>query len=154
MISRIASKQAKYALDRGFRCLALKILGNSFGDINAVLDQAQDAADTTTKLLTDTLKTAIPGVPFVKIGSITKVLKHIKIGKKYNITKTYELAPWGNRVNPKWPPGSTAWQRPHYHPKITDGSGKTIPGGSKKLHRPWQRGITGPGKWVRDGEKL
>ena len=81
MISRIASKQAKYARDRGFRCLALKILNNSFGDINAVLDQAQDAADTTVQLLEDVKDTLVDTINPMSIpgigGGATKLLTKV-----------------------------------------------------------------------------
>ena len=138
MMSRTRMEQVRRLLDAGLRCRALRLLGNGMADMDGVFGAHQDAADQTVELLKDVLKTAIPSVPFVKIGPITKVLKHIRTGREYKITKNLRIAPWGNRVYPNWAPGSKAFQRPHYHRRIVGPDGKTIPGGGPGYHRPWE----------------
>jgi RHS repeat-associated protein len=135
MISRVAAKQAKKAKELGLRCLAESILRGAYGGIGDALDRDQDAADTTVKLLIEVTVTVAAAVP------VTKIIKHIRIGREYQITKNLRIAPWGNRVNPKWPAGSTAFQKPHYHRRITDRLGNTVPGGGMKYHRPWEQFI-------------
>jgi hypothetical protein len=50
-----------------------------------------------------------------------------------DIGKNFRIAPGGNR-------GRGRFQLPHYHRRITDSGGNTVPGGGIKWHRPWQRG--------------
>jgi len=56
-------------------------------------------------------------------------------GWELKIGKNLRLAPFGNRT------GHPFGRWPHYHRRITDASGNTIPGGSMKWHRPWERGF-------------
>jgi uncharacterized protein RhaS with RHS repeats len=55
--------------------------------------------------------------------------------------KECRIAPGGNR---NWRPGYKAPeinQLPHYHRRIPGPNGKTVPGGSIKWHRPWEKGF-------------
>jgi hypothetical protein len=55
--------------------------------------------------------------------------------------KKFRIAPAGNRAwRTGWEPVRVN-QLPHYHRTITGPRGKTVPGGSIKWHRPWERGF-------------
>jgi RHS repeat-associated protein len=57
-----------------------------------------------------------------------------KYGVEITIAKDFRVAPLGNRT------GHPYGELPHYHRRITDATGKTVPGGSKDWHRPWEKG--------------
>ncbi len=53
-------------------------------------------------------------------------------------------APWGNRT------GHPTGRWPHYHRRKTDpNTGQTVPGGSRKRHRPWDKKATDQSWWDR-----
>jgi RHS repeat-associated protein len=55
--------------------------------------------------------------------------------------KECRIAPMGNRAWRKgWEPVGRN-QLPHYHRRIVDAAGDTVPGGSIKWHRPWEKGF-------------
>jgi RHS repeat-associated protein len=54
-------------------------------------------------------------------------------GKELEVGGRFRIAPGGNR-------GPGYFQKPHYHRLITGSDGETLPGGSMKWHRPWQKG--------------
>jgi RHS repeat-associated protein len=55
-------------------------------------------------------------------------------GAEFWIGKNFRVAPWGNRT------GHATGKFPHYHRKITGPSGETVPGGSMRWHRPYEKG--------------
>jgi len=55
-------------------------------------------------------------------------------GIEFKLGKNFRLAPFGNRT------GHPYGKLPHYHRRITDANGQTIPGGGIKWHRPWEKG--------------
>jgi len=66
--------------------------------------------------------------------------------KGYEFTrnpKLFRLAPWGNRT------GHPTGRFPHYHRRKVGSDGNTIPGGSVKRHRPWDRAGTDTDFWDR-----
>lgn len=137
-ITRINMTNYRKARDRGDGCFAMSILQGNSGDManiggaaNDVGDKYKDVVDASEALVT----TPIP------LHYATRTVKAIKLGKEYKIGKNLRIAPWGNRVNQNWAPGSTAFQKPHYHRRIVNKiTGKTRPGGSMKHHRPWESG--------------
>jgi RHS repeat-associated protein len=58
----------------------------------------------------------------------------VKAGFEITIGKNWRFAPFGNRT------GNLTGELPHYHRRILDSNGKTVPGGGIGWHRPWQRG--------------
>ena len=56
-------------------------------------------------------------------------------GREISIGNDFRVSPFGNRdaSNP-------LARRPHYHRTITGPNGETLPGGSGKWHRPWEKG--------------
>jgi hypothetical protein len=55
--------------------------------------------------------------------------------------KSFRIAPAGNRAWRRgWEPVRIN-QAPHYHRRITDPTGKTVPDGGIKWHRPYQKGF-------------
>jgi hypothetical protein len=66
-------------------------------------------------------------------GALSGTVAGSLLGKELSIGKNLRIAPGGNR-------GKGYFQRPHYHRKIVDSNGKTVPGGSKDWHRPWEKG--------------
>ena len=56
-------------------------------------------------------------------------------GWELNVGKNLRFAPFGNRT------GHPFGRWPHYHRRIVDSNRDTIPGGSMKWHRPWEKGF-------------
>lgn len=54
------------------------------------------------------------------------------LGREIEIGTNFRFAPFGNRT------GNPLGELPHYHRRITDGTGKTVPGGGIGRHRPWE----------------
>ncbi len=56
-------------------------------------------------------------------------------GNEISVGDDFRVSPFGNRdaSNP-------FARRPHYHRTITGPNGETVPGGSGKWHRPWEKG--------------
>jgi RHS repeat-associated protein len=68
-------------------------------------------------------------------GAATGVAIHIvgfRTGGELRLGRNFRIAPWGNRT------GDAFGELPHYHRRIVDESGNTIPGGGIGRHRPWQ----------------
>lgn len=63
-----------------------------------------------------------------------QVMGWAETGKEFKVNKNLRIAPFGNRTN------NPLGQRPHYHRRITDAEGKTVPGGGIGKHRPWEGG--------------
>jgi len=57
-----------------------------------------------------------------------------KAGREFKIGNNFRIAPFGNRT------GHPIGRFPHYHRRIVGPNGKTLPGGSMKWHRPWEKG--------------
>jgi hypothetical protein len=56
-------------------------------------------------------------------------------GPEVALGKNIRIAPFGNRT------GNPRGELPHYHRKITDPETReTVPGGSMRWHRPWEKG--------------
>jgi hypothetical protein len=66
-------------------------------------------------------------------GALSGTIAGSAFGRELSIGRNFRIAPGGNR-------GKGYFQLPHYHRKIVDSGGKTVPGGSTKWHRPWQKG--------------
>ena len=66
-------------------------------------------------------------------GGIAGLTTGSALGRELRIGKNFRIAPGGNR-------GRGRFQLPHYHRRITDSGGNTVPGGGIKWQRPWQRG--------------
>lgn len=63
-------------------------------------------------------------------------------GPQPSLGKNISIAPGGNRAwRTGWEPINIKSQLPHYHRRIVGPGGKTIPGGSPKWHRPWEKGF-------------
>ena len=58
-----------------------------------------------------------------------------RYGREKNLGKNCRIAPFGNRT------GHPVGRWPHYHRRIVGPNGKTVPGGSMKWHRPWEKGF-------------
>lgn len=70
-------------------------------------------------------------------GVLAGVTVHIvgfRTGGELAIGQGFRLAPWGNRTSHQY------GELPHYHRRIADASGNTVPGGSMNWHRPWEKG--------------
>jgi len=68
-------------------------------------------------------------------GVGTGVAIHIigfRTGAELRLGRNFRLAPWGNRT------GNPFGELPHYHRRIVDDAGNTIPGGGIGRHRPWE----------------
>ena len=73
-------------------------------------------------------------------GAATGTAVHFigfRTGGELSFGRNFRVAPWGNRT------GHPTGRYPHYHRRIVDPkSGQTVPGGSIKRHRPWDRRTT------------
>jgi len=69
---------------------------------------------------------------FKGVADVTDMARY---GREINLTENCRVAPFGNRT--AHPVGR--W--PHYHRRIVGPDGKTVPGGSMKWHRPWEKGF-------------
>ncbi|WP_161554281.1 RHS repeat-associated core domain-containing protein [Stenotrophobium rhamnosiphilum] len=54
------------------------------------------------------------------------------VGAELRIGRNFRLAPWGNRTGHKY------GELPHYHRRVLDANGNTIPGGGIGRHRPYE----------------
>jgi hypothetical protein len=57
-------------------------------------------------------------------------------GREITVNPTLRISPFGNGTA-----DDLEAQLPHYHRLITDANGDTVPDGSMKWHRPWQKGF-------------
>ncbi|HGG7601553.1 TPA: hypothetical protein ACNTJK_001350 [Neisseria meningitidis] len=71
---------------------------------------------------------AIPG----GVGAAGKVVSFAKYGREIKIGNNMRIAPFGNRT------GHPIGKFPHYHRRVTDNTGKTLPGQGIGRHRPWE----------------
>ena len=71
---------------------------------------------------------AIPG----GVGAAGKVVSFAKHGREIKIGNNMRIAPFGNRT------GHPIGKFPHYHRRVTDNTGKTLPGQGIGRHRPWE----------------
>lgn len=71
---------------------------------------------------------AIPG----GIGAAGKIASFAKHGREIQIGKNFRIAPFGNRT------GHPIGRFPHYHRRVMDKSGETLPGQGIGRHRPWE----------------
>ena len=57
------------------------------------------------------------------------------VGREFSIGENLRIAPLGNRTT------NELGTLPHYHRRIVGPAGETIPGGSMRWHRPWEKGF-------------
>lgn len=62
-------------------------------------------------------------------GRVASFAKH---GREIKIGNDLRIAPFGNRT------GHQYGKYPHYHRRVVDSSGKTLPGQGIGRHRPWE----------------
>ena len=67
--------------------------------------------------------------------SLAEVSDYARYGREIKIGKNCRIAPFGNRT------GHPVGRWPHYHRRIVGPNGETVPGGSMKWHRPWEKGF-------------
>lgn len=71
----------------------------------------------------------------IKVGIVGASWYCLGTGKEIPLGGKRRVAPFGNRT------GHPYGELPHYHRRITGPDGKTVPGGSDKWHRPWEKGF-------------
>lgn len=70
------------------------------------------------------------------VVGVTITTRGYASGAELNIGRNFRIAPWGNRT------GRPTGKFPHFHRRVTDGNGNTLPGQGIGRHRPWDRKST------------
>ncbi|MGL4745930.1 MAG: RHS repeat-associated core domain-containing protein, partial [Dermatophilaceae bacterium] len=64
-------------------------------------------------------------------------------GREYKFGPNFRIAPFGNRT------GHPTGRYPHYHRRVVDDTGETLPGQGIGRHRPWDKKSTDTSFWDR-----
>lgn len=68
-------------------------------------------------------------------------IRFIRLGYEISAGKNFRIAPFGNRT------GHPLGRFPHYHRRVTDPKGETMPGQGIGRHRPWESKSTDKSFW-------